>query len=52
MAMMQAGNFLTNATMLAGRMRRRMITAPLPSSAARLQLFLPRSIPITAILAD
>ena len=37
--------------MLSGRMRRRFTTVPLPSSAARLLLFLSRSIPMTAILA-
>src|ERR1700759_5425396 len=51
MATMHAGKSLANATMVSGRMRRRLTTAPLPSSAARLQLFLPRSIPMTAILA-
>jgi len=51
MAMTQAGKSFANATMLSGRMRRRLTTAPLPSSAAKLQLFLPRSTPMTAILA-
>ena len=51
MAMIQTGRSFANATMLSGRMRRRFTTVPLPASAARLQLFLPRSIPMTAILA-
>jgi hypothetical protein len=48
--MMHFGRFRVNATMLSGRIRRRFTTAPWISSAATLQLFLPRSIPIAAIL--
>src|SRR6202047_5642578 len=47
--MMQGGKALVRPTTLAGRMRRRLTTAPRPSSPTRLQLFLPRSIPRTAI---
>src|SRR3984893_13539255 len=45
----QGGKALVRPTTLAGRMRRRLTTAPRPSSPTRLQLFLPRSIPRTAI---
>ena len=38
--------------MLSGRIRRRLITAPAPSRPTTLQLFLPRSIPRTAICID
>ena len=51
MAMIQTGRSFANATMLSGRMRRRFTTVPLASGAAKLLLFLSRSIPMTAILA-
>src|SRR3984893_16312709 len=47
--MMQGGKALVRPTTLAGRMRRRLPHAPRPSKPTRLQLFLPRSIPRTAI---
>src|SRR6201994_30270 len=49
---MQAGSFSVKAAMLSGRIRRRLITAPELSRPATLQLFLPRSIPRTAMSID
>jgi hypothetical protein len=46
---MQAGSLLANATKLSRVILRRSTTAPCISSPATLQLFLPRSIPSTAI---
>jgi hypothetical protein len=48
----QAGSFSAKAAMLSGRIRRRLITAPVPSRPTTLQLFLPKSIPRTAICID
>jgi transposase len=46
---MQAGNLLANVTNPSRVILRRRMTAPVASSPATLQLFLPRSIPSTAI---
>ena len=50
MATMQAGSFAPKAIRLSRRIRRRSTTRPVASSPTRLQLFLPRSIPRTAIV--
>ena len=49
-ATVQGAYFAANPTMLPGRIRRRSTTAPLSSSAATLQLILPKSMPIITMV--
>ncbi|KQQ30772.1 hypothetical protein ASF58_24460 [Methylobacterium sp. Leaf125] len=48
-AMLQVGRLAAKAVTASRVMRRRSTTAPFPSNPAKLQVFLPRSIPSTAM---